>query len=406
MSGNTTCSAATYNEQIPLQIPQLQLAIAATVAVTDPFANTITGGTVDNNVGETLRTLTPGRMVTNQSYAAPEFTRFLDGCNPTGATAEFGSTEYQSFLEQLAGRGPDICLTRARSTVLGMYADAEKRLRTGIAELKGQDIANVYSQRSGFKVSLKASATDITDISSGGEWQVDVNYPGYLPDAGINWTVLRSINEWVQENFEVETFGEGANAHSIFIGSADAIEVLRNDTNLKGDFNIAVQGSFKEAKDATFKYQFTDIPYRGMKFAKVTRPKRFNVLDGNGNPVFIEPYVNQVADNGTIRVVNPAWSNASYELGFLCFKNAFKYNVPKQYLGEGSFKFPPQMYGGELMWRNVISDCNPFGDTGYHVYRLVRGIHPVVPHSVIPIAMKRCGNGRFNGTVPCDTVSA
>lgn len=399
------CSPDTYNTQIPQQIPQLKLSIVAYQMLNNPWLNTIEGGTVENNQGETLKTLTPGRMVTNQSYAAPAFSRFLGDCNPDGPQAEFGSTEYNSFLEQLSGEGPVICMTNARSTVLGMYADAEKRLQEGINELKGQDISNVYSQRSGFKIRLSSSATSLSDIASGGEWQVDVNYPGGLPTGYLSWPLLRKIDTYVKENFQVQLFGNGSDAHSVFIGSSDAVEILRNDTSLKGDFNVATQGSFKDAKDATFKYQFIDVAYRGMKFAIDYKNKRFNVLDGDGNPVFIEPYINQVADNGTIRVTNPAWVDAQYELGFLVYKGAFKYNVPKQYLGEASFKFPPQFYAGELQWYNVRQDCNKWADRGQHLYRIARSIHPVVPHAIVPIMVKRCGGGWASST-PCEDISA
>lgn len=399
------CSADVYNEQIPQQIPQLKLSITAYQMLNSPWLNTIEGGTVENNEGETLKTLTPGRMVTNQSYAAPAFAAFKGGCNPTGAQAEFGSTEYNSVLEQLAGEGPVICMANARSTVLGMYKDAEKRLQEGISELKGQDISNIYSQRAGFKVRLLSDATSLSDIATGGEWQVDVNYPGGVPTGYLTWNLLRKLDTYIKENFQIQLFGSGSDAHSVFIGSSDAVETLRNDTNLGGDFGKATQGSFKPEKDALFKYQFVDIPYRGIKFAIDHKNKRFNVLDGDGNPVFIEPYVNVVADNGTIRVTNPAWVDAQYELGFLIYKGAFRYNVPKQYLGEASFKFPPQMYSGDLQWYNVRSDCNKFGDRGNHIYRIVRSIHPIMPHAIVPIMIKRCGGGWGAGS-PCDNVSA
>jgi hypothetical protein len=399
------CTPDTYNTQIPQQIPQLKLSITAYQMLNSPWLNTIEGGVVESNQGETLRTLTPGRMVTNQSYAAPAFTRFLGECNPSGASAEFGSTEYNSFLEQLAGEGPVICMANARSTVLGMYADAEKRLQEGINELKGQDISNVYSQRAGFKIRVLAGNPSFADIASGGEWQVDVAYPTGVPTGYLTWSLLRRIDTYVKENFAVQLFGNGSDAHSVFIGSSDAVEILRNDTSLKGDFNIATQGSFKDAKDATFKYQFIDVAYRGIKFAIDHKNKRFNTLDGDGNPIFIEPYINQVADNGVIRVTNPAWVDAQYEVGFLVYKGAFKYNVPKQYLGEGSFKFAPQFTSGQIEWYNVKQDCNKFGDRGNHIYRIIRSIHPVVPHAVVPLLIKRCATG-WGGGEPCADISA
>jgi hypothetical protein len=400
-----TCTADVFNTQIPQQIPQYQLTVSAHEKVNSPWTNTIEGGTVENNQGETLRTLTPGRMVTNQSYAAPEFETLLGGCNPTGPVAEFGSTEYNSVLQQLAGEGPKICLANARSTVIGMYRDAEIRLKEAITEIKGQDISNVYSQRSGFKVRLSATATGLSDIATGGEWQVDVNYPGGLPTGYLSWPLLRKIDTYIKENMQVQLFGAGNEAHSVFIGSSDAVETLRNDTSLKGDYNLAVQGSFGKEKSDLWKFAFVETSYRGIKFAIDHKNKRFATLDGNGNPIFIEPYVNSVTDNGVIRTANPAWVDAPYELGFLVYKGAFKYNIPKQYAGEALMKFGPQFWSGQIEWFNVKSDCNKFGDVGNFIYRIARSIHPVMPHAVVPIMIQRCGGG-WASNLPCESVSA
>lgn len=402
---STDCSTPDFNTEIPQQIPQLKLAVTQFAATTSPYLNVVDGGTVENNQGELIRTITPGRMVTNQSYAAPAFQQFLGACNPAGATAQFGSHTYEAQLEYLSGRGPDICVTQARSTVLGMYSSAEKRLKDAITELKGQDIANQFSLLSGAKVRLSSTANSVTDIISGDEWEVGVNYPNGLPDAGINWSVLHAVDSYVRDNWEVETWGTGDGAYAAFIGSSEAIEALRNDANVNGDYGKATQGSFATEKNALFKRYFDGIAaYRGIKWTVDRKPKRFNTVDGNGNPVFIEPYVNVVADNGQVRKTNPVWVNARYEIGFLVYKNAFKYLVPKQYLGEGSFKFPAQMYAGDLEWLNIKTDCNPFQDTGYHIWRSVRAFQPVVPHAVIPFMIKRCAPAGF-GTTPCATVS-
>lgn len=401
----TDCSPSSYNTDIEQQVPTLKLAITAHSAMVSPYLNTIGGGTVENNSGEDIRTITPGRMVTNQSYAAPEFSRMFDGCGQTGPVARFGSYTYETRLEEMKGMGPTICVLKARSTVLGMYAEAEKRLKDAITELKGQDIANQYSLLSGAKVRLLSTANSITDILNGDEREVAVDYPAGLPDAGINWNVLHALDSYVRDNWEVETFGTGDSAYAVFIGSSEAVEALRNDANVNGDYGKATQGSFKPEKDALFKRYFENIPtYRGIKWTVDRKPKRFNVVDGDNNPVFIEPYINVVADSGEVRKTNPEWVNARYELGFLIYKNAFNYLVPKQYLGEGSFKFPPQMYSGELVWRNIISDCNPYGEEGRHYYKIARAIQPVLPHSVIPIMIKRCATS-LGGLTPCATVS-
>lgn len=400
----TDCSASVINDSIVSQVSTLKLSLTKYTAENSPFLSVVEGGTVENNAGELIRTVTMGRAVSNQSYAAPEFARWKGVCNPSGPTADFGTYTYESYLEYLDGRGPNICLTQARETVLGLYREAETRLRQSIVEIKGQDIANQFSVLSGLKARLLSTATSVSDILAGDENEVAVDYPTGLPDAGINWSALQAIDSHVRDNYEVDTWGSGDGAYAAFIGSSEAVEALRNDANVNGDYGKATQGSFTPEKNALFKRYFDNIaPYRGIKWTVDRKPKRYNVVDGDGNPVFIEPYVNVVADDGQVRKTNPEWLTARYEIGFLIYKNSFKYLVPKQYLGEGSFKFPAQMYAGDLEWLNIKSDCNPFQDTGYHVWRMVRAFQPVTPHAVIPIAMKRCS--RSLGLSPCESIS-
>ena len=80
-----------------------------------------------------------------------------------------------------------------------------------------------------------------------------------------------------------------------------------------------------------------------------------------------------------------------YEVMFLIAADSFKRLTPEQYTGEATFKFAPQLYMGELVWRYIIdNDCNLFGDFGQHIYQIQRAYQPIRPHAVIPILFKRC----------------
>jgi hypothetical protein len=57
--------------------------------------------------------------------------------------------------------------------------------------------------------------------------------------------------------------------------------------------------------------------------------------------------------------VNPSWLAAEYEVGFLVADGSFERWVPEKYVGEGSFRFAPQLHMGELDWHYVVdNDCN------------------------------------------------
>ena len=69
---------------------------------------------------------------------------------------------------------------------------------------------------------------------------------------------------------------------------------------------------------------------------------------------------------------------------------SFERQVPERYVGEGSFKFAPQLAMGELEWSyNKDNDCNQFGDFGQHIYQITRAYKPLRPQFVCSVLYKR-----------------
>ena len=63
----------------------------------------------------------------------------------------------------------------------------------------------------------------------------------------------------------------------------------------------------------------------------------------------------------------------------------------ENYVGEGTFKFSPQLAMGELEWTYFRdNDCNLYGDFGQHIYQISRAIQPIRPQNVLPVLYKRC----------------
>jgi hypothetical protein len=245
-----------------------------------------------------------------------------------------------------------------------------------------------------------------TDMLTGDDMEVTVDFAslGY-PNARIPFKALVALNNHVQENCQgIELFGSGAGAHGIFIASSEMIEAHREESGLKTETLALVQGGDAEATAALKRYQFADYPYRGLRSAVDKRPLRFNLVDGDNFPVFVEPYTEVAADEGSIWKVNPHWKEARYEVSFLVYKGSFRRNVPARYAGEGDIKFPEQFAMGELKWFNVASNgCNEFNETGHFNYNIVRNWEPLAPWAVIPILSKRCAPDY--GSDACSTSS-
>jgi hypothetical protein len=74
----------------------------------------------------------------------------------------------------------------------------------------------------------------------------------------------------------------------------------------------------------------------------------------------------------------------------LTAEGTFERQTPEQYTGEGTFKFAPQLHGGELEWHYVKdNDINEWGDFGRHHYQIERAYTPLRPQHIVPVIYKR-----------------
>lgn len=393
MAFPSTCSLTSddYSSGIASQVPQLRNEAIRYIALQDPYANIVEGGSTPNNMGEQIKTLVTNRMVTNQSLVSPEFGATIDSCGTVGPKAEFGQTAFTTSLATMRGQGPTICLNQARYSVLDSYRIAEQNLKDAIKSLNAADIRSQLLTLSGVKAVAKAGATSLSQILSGGYNQVAVDFIGGVPTAPVSHKFLVALTHYMSDNLSPEYFGDGAGRYMVFISSSEQTEVLRNEAGLKQELLAFVTGNDKGVGDALKKYAFIDYPYRGIKLAIDQQPLRFNEVDANGFPVLIEPLVRTVTDYGVENATNPDWIDAEYEVGFLVSKGAFRRLVPERYIGEASFKFDPQFVMGELAWHyQKDNTCNVWGDFGFHIYQIVRAFQPRRPHGVIPVLYKRC----------------
>lgn len=392
-----------YSQGIANQVSSLRQEVIRYIALNDPYANVIEGGTTPNNSGTEIRTLVTNRMVTGQSLTTPAFADTIDQCNTSGPVAKYGQTEFTTKLQTLRGEGPVICLNQARYAVLDSYRVAEMNLKDAVKTLNSADIRSQLLTLSGVKAVLNTGATSLGQILTGGYNQVAVNFLGGVPSAPVTYKFLVALSNYMRDNLSPEFFGDGAGQHFIFVAGSEQIEALRNEAGVKQDVLAAVAGSFKDTKDALMKYAFVEFPYRQIKMAIDQQPLRFNTVNGSGFPNFIEPLVETVTDYGVENATNPDWVNAKYEVGFLISKGTFKRLVPERFLGEGLMKFDAQFVMGELSWFYAKDSCNKFGDFGNFLYQIARAFQSRRPHGVIPILYKRCSQD-LGLSLTCDDI--
>jgi hypothetical protein len=175
----------------------------------------------------------------------------------------------------------------------------------------------------------------------------------------------------------------------VVVDSAQS-EIFRNEAKVYADFQAGTQGSFDDAKKMLWQYQFNPL-YRGLRIGIDRRPLRFNEIDENNFPIFLEPFIPAPAEHGDGKwVVNSAWRTALYTVGFILGSGTFKRLVPKKYI-DGERTFGGQFATGELQWINDDRiQCNKYRDFGQYIWELERAIQPIVPHGVVPFIYKRC----------------
>jgi hypothetical protein len=380
---------ADFSAGIAAQVSVLRNETVRFIALNDAYANVVEGGTTPNHMGEQIQTLVTNRLVTGQSLVSPVFTPTVSVDGQNGPKAQFGQTLFTTQLATLRGEGPTIALNQSRFSVIDSYRIAEQNLKDAIKSVNAADIRSQLLNLSGVKATMLSTANSLDQMLTGGYNQVGVNFKGFLPDCSPSHPFLVALSNYMRDNLSPEFFGDGAGQHFVVIGSSEIVETLRNQAGVQGDLRALITGNEMAAQGAYKKYSFIDYPYRGLKLAIDQQPLRFDVLNGSGNPIPIEPLIPTVTDYGVQNLTNPDWIDADYEVAFLISKGTFRRLVPERFVGEGTMKFDPQFVMGELRWHYIEDNLNQWGDFGWHLYQIQRAFQARRPHGVIPIIYRR-----------------
>lgn len=374
--------------------------IGRVLARKSPYINSIDGGTLPN-VSDVVRSVVEEMAVPAASLASPTFVNDTTLCGVGATPDQVGSTEYQFQLQTLRGAGPRVCVKQARTAFKGSYLQAQVSLEKTILQIINADIRYQYLIQSGVKYVVNSTQSFSANLT-GDMQQINTQFAAVLPDAPMNFKTLYRIGTFLREEMLAEPFATKDGEFFQVLASADQIENFRNDADVKEDLLYLTAGSFKMGEEAIAGYQF--MGYRGFAFGIDQQPLRATGFDGSGNLVLVNPIVSTAVTNGFAQRRNPAWVSAPYEVMFVIAGEAFKRLIPEQYVGEGTFKFAPQLAMGELEWTYFRdNDCNLYGDFGQHIYQISRAIQPIRPQNVCAVVYKRCP---FDGNpLPCSTSS-
>jgi hypothetical protein len=369
--------------------------IARVLARKSPYINSIDGGTLPS-VSDVVRSVVEEMAVPAASLASPTFVNDLSLCGVGATPDQVGSTEYQFQLQTLRGAGPRVCVKQARTAFKGSYLQAQVSLEKTILQIINADIRYQYLIQSGIKYVVDSTAAFTSNLT-GDMQQINTLFANKVPDAPMNFKTLYRIGTFLREEMLAEPFATKDGEFFQVLASADQIENFRNDADVKEDLLYLSAGSFKLGEESISGYQF--MGYRGFAFGIDQQPLRATA-NVAGVLTLVNPIVSTAVTNGFAQRRNPAWVAAPYEVMFVIAGEAFKRLVPENYVGEGTFKFAPQLAMGELEWTYFRdNDCNLYGDFGQHIYQIQRAIQPLRPQNVCAIVYRRCP---FDGNpTPC-----
>ena len=419
--------------------------IARVHARKSPFINSIDGGTLPNS-SDVVRSIVEEMAYTPNSIASPLFVNDSDlafgsynsltanqtwgnsngnGFLPNGSAAwgagisqsdvfdaasgpysnnnptvggvlnndVVGTTEYLYQLQTLRGAGPRVNVKTARAAFKGSYLQAQVSLEKTILQIINADIRYQLLVQSGIKYVCNSTQPFTTNLT-GDMQQINTRFStvGGQPDSPMNFKTLYKLGVFLREEMLAEPFANKDGEFFQVLASADQIEVFRNDADVKEDLLYLTAGSFKLGEDSITGYQF--MGYRGFAFGIDQQPLRTGGINTDGSITVIEPVIKAAVTNGYGQRRNPNWvSNvvAPYEVLFVIAGESFKRLVPESYVGEGTFRFAPQLAMGELEWTYYRDNyTNQYGDYGQHIYQISRAIQPIRPQNVCAVIYKRC----------------
>lgn len=384
--------------------------VAKALAANSPFINVLRGGVFKSGIGDTVLSSVEMQAAPGDSFAQPTFIDQSSLAGTSGTSEASGKITLDYTLQGKRGTGPKVSVKQGFGAFKSSYLSAEDALRKLVVQYMNADIQYQLAFQSGSKFSCKASQTLIQNFGGGTEVDRNRGWGGTgwstfaLADAPLTFKALHAIARYLKEALFAEMFpaGDKGQAHFRFIGSSDIVEAFRNETGVNASLVALTTGGYKLGEQGLTGYSFETSPaYRGLAFGVTHRPLRFNAMGTGAGPdnvpVTQPQYLNPVTivakgdgSNQSYAVASQPWLGATYEIGYLIGEGSFERQVPEEYIGEGSFKFAPQLHMGELEWHYVKdNDTNQWGDYGWHKYQITRAYRPLRPQFVVPIMYKR-----------------
>jgi hypothetical protein len=362
--------------------------IAQSAARNNPWINSISGGTFPAGVSAQQQSIVSMPAAPGDNAAIPEFICKENLCGVKGPRDSVDTITHTVRLEGKRGRGPKVCVHEGYNAFKGQYEAAAMELKKLIPNYVDSDIRAQLYLRGGTKF-VANSGYDFESLLTGGfDTDIGVQFLPVLPDSPMSFKALQALAQYLSEIALAPFYNAGrGQPHYRVIAGLEQLNRFRDEADVQGAATALAQGGFKFGEEVLTGYSFETAPaFRGLAFANDQTELRVSGLDGNGVPIIVNPYtiVEDALTGRAYRKPSAAWKAARYAIGAILADGSFERQVPENYIGEGPFKFAPQLFSGELKWHNLEdNDCNLWADFGWHKYQIIRAYKPLRPHYAV-----------------------
>lgn len=373
--------------------------IAKCLAANSPYMSILKGGVFESGVGDQVRSVVQMQGAPGDSLAEPAFINDTDIAGTRGLQDLSDVTEFTYRLKSKRGYGPRVNVKNGYAAFKDSYLRAEDALAKTVTQYINSDIRAQLTRQSASKFICNSTVAFDQAFKGGNETDIATQFVQTLPNATPTFKAIHALARYIKEALFAEMFpaGDKGQAHFKVIAEADVIEAWRAETGVNTTLLSFVNGSYTLGEKALSSYSFEQSPaYRGLAFAVDQRPQRaLGFISGGGSAGdlnLVDPIVRipNVGKNTSYSKANPMWLTAPYGVLHLIADGSFERQVPERYVGEGTFKFAPQLAMGELEWHYIKdNDCNVFGDFGNHIYQITRAYKPLRPQHIVSVFYKR-----------------
>jgi hypothetical protein len=291
-----------------------------------------------------------------------------NACIPNREVLPRATDQFESTLYQVSVESDWLCfLDLLSATFPDQELDHYQRLFSDHVNLKwSQYFTEQYFAAAQHKVSVAAGLPEDT-----------TDYPSTAPTSNLTMGVLkRARARLLRDGAGHNGYAMDSNNRPVFtlVASPETIDSLvKNNEDIRQDYRWSDRVSELLGPIGAFS------AYGGFTFLERSFPRRFND-DGAGGYTEVPVYSTEAATIGTKAEVSAAYHNAKYEESMIWVDNVVKFLNPNPNVKIASgVSYNAQNYRGDMKWFNETDyHCNPYGDQGKWMARLITAPQPVM----------------------------